>query len=334
MHTLKRIVRILSGILILFALSIGTLFMLTSGDYTLPATVAEDSSLPQITLDGVRFHTEAFGDPANPTVIVLHGGPGGDYRYLLPLQALADQYHIVFYDQRGTGLSERVPVEQLTIQVMVDDLDRMINHYSGDEPVALIGHSWGAMLAANYTEQHPDRVAKLVLAEPGALTTTKMNEQLMIQRSIVGLPWLWKAVWTGFEGAHISDPIQRTDYINGTMAHYGLTHPNHGYNCPDSNYESSYWRWGGDAFTHIIGAARDDVGVVRLDFYEGEQSIYTDPVLFLAGSCNTWIGPDWQHEHLSLYPDAELVIIENSGHEMFGEQPEASIGAVRAYLDS
>ena len=334
MRAFKRISGIILGITILLVGGMGTLYVLAAGDYSLPPTVAEDDTLPHIELDGIRFHTMAFGDPANPTVIVLHGGPGGDYRYLLPLQALADDYYVVFYDQRGTGLSERVPTEQLTIQVMVDDLDRMITHYSDDEPVALIGHSWGAMLAAAYTEQHPDRVAKLVLAEPGALTTEKMNEQLQIQRSIVDLPWVWKAVWTGFEGAHISDPIQRTDYINGTMAHYGLTRPNHGYNCPQSDYESSYWRWGGDAFTHIIESARDESGLVRLDFYAGEQSVYTEPVLFMAGRCNTWIGPDWQQAHLSLYADAELVIIEDSGHEMFGEQPEASIGAVRDYLSS
>ncbi|MEO1668286.1 MAG: alpha/beta hydrolase [Chloroflexota bacterium] len=332
MRILKIIGGIFLGIVVVLTGTALTLYALTAGDYPLPATVAEDDTLPQITLDGVRFHTEAFGDPANPTVIVLHGGPGGDYRYLLPLQALADDYHVVFYDQRGTGLSERVGVEQLTLQVMVDDVGRMIDHYSDDSPVMLIGHSWGAMLAAAYTEQHPETVTKLVLAEPGALTTEKMNELLAKQRGIVDLPFIWQATWTWFEAAHISDPVQSTDYLNGTMARYWAIHPDNAYNCTDSDYESSGWRWGGDAFTHIIAAARGNDGLVRLDFYEGEQSIYTEPVLFIASRCNTWIGVDWQQDQLSLYPDAELVIIEDSGHEMFGEQPETSIQAVRNYL--
>ena len=34
-------------------------------------------------LNGVTFYAEAFGDPASPAAIVVHGGPGGDYRYLL-----------------------------------------------------------------------------------------------------------------------------------------------------------------------------------------------------------------------------------------------------------
>ena len=43
-------------------------------------------------IDGYAFHAETFGGPANPPVLVVHGGPGGDYRLLLGLQALADQY--------------------------------------------------------------------------------------------------------------------------------------------------------------------------------------------------------------------------------------------------
>ena len=44
---------------------------------SIPATVADDPTLPSVTIDGVTFHAETRGDPANPTVIVLHGGPGG-----------------------------------------------------------------------------------------------------------------------------------------------------------------------------------------------------------------------------------------------------------------
>jgi len=148
----------------------------------------------------------------------------------------------------------------------------------------------------------------------------------------VDLPFIWEATWTGFEAAHISDPVARTDYLNGTMAHYWASHPDNAYNCAESDYESTYWRWGGDAFTHIIEAARDDSGTVRLDFYDGAQSVYREPVLFIASQCNTWIGADWQQEQVTLYPDADLVVIEDSGHEMFGENPADSLAAVRAYL--
>lgn len=79
-----------------------------------PATVGDDSSLPVIQAAGYRFHGEQFNDPGNPPVIVLHGGPGADYRSLLDLRELADEFRVVFYDQRGSGLSPRVPKDELS----------------------------------------------------------------------------------------------------------------------------------------------------------------------------------------------------------------------------
>ena len=49
-----------------------------------PKTVEEDPSLPRIEVNGTTLHAEAFGDPSAPMVMMLHGGPGGDYRSLLP----------------------------------------------------------------------------------------------------------------------------------------------------------------------------------------------------------------------------------------------------------
>ncbi|MEZ4615989.1 MAG: hypothetical protein R2867_10875 [Caldilineaceae bacterium] len=74
---------ILVGVLLLI---IGGLFIATAGDHSVPDTVATDPTLPHVTIDGVTFHAETFGDPQNPTVVVVHGGPGGDYGYRHTLQ--------------------------------------------------------------------------------------------------------------------------------------------------------------------------------------------------------------------------------------------------------
>lgn len=85
----------------------------TEPGYLVPPTVAEDSSLPAIEMNGSRFHIQTFGDPANPVIIFLHGGPGGDHRSLLRMgerhdgYSLADEYFLVYWDQRGAGLSAR-----------------------------------------------------------------------------------------------------------------------------------------------------------------------------------------------------------------------------------
>ena len=139
-----------------------------------PPTVDEDPSLPYITVNGTRLHAETFGDPTNPILVVLHGGPGEDYRSLLNCSRFAaDGYFVVFYDQRGCGLSRRHNKEVFTgPQLFVDDLRAVIGHYRQrpDQPVILMGKSWGAMLATAYVNEYPDEIRGLVLMEPGGFT--------------------------------------------------------------------------------------------------------------------------------------------------------------------
>jgi hypothetical protein len=71
--------------------------------------VDDDPSLPHVAIGGTVLHAETFGDSRAPMIVMLHGGPGGDYRSLLPYRALAaDGYYVVLWDQRGAGLAGRV----------------------------------------------------------------------------------------------------------------------------------------------------------------------------------------------------------------------------------
>ncbi len=71
-----------------------------------PPTVAEDASLPAIEMNGSRFHAETFGNPANPVIVLLHGGPGGDYRSLRALSGRYDGHSLADdYTSWSTGTS-------------------------------------------------------------------------------------------------------------------------------------------------------------------------------------------------------------------------------------
>lgn len=138
-----------------------------------PLTVDESPSLPSISINGTLLHTETYGDAGNTMLMMLHGGPGGDYRSLLKNKAFADDgYFVVFYDQRGSGLSQRHNAEEFTTQMFIDDLETVIEHYrtSPTQKIVLVGHSWGAMLATGYVNQHPNDIAGLILTEPGGFT--------------------------------------------------------------------------------------------------------------------------------------------------------------------
>src|SRR5829696_1711314 len=92
-----------------------------------PKTVENDLSLPSISVNGTVLHAETYGNPDSAMVVVLHGGPGADYRHLLNCKELASGgYYVVFYDQRGSGLSKRHSKSSYSIQLMQDDLNAVI----------------------------------------------------------------------------------------------------------------------------------------------------------------------------------------------------------------
>ncbi|HUQ18535.1 MAG TPA: alpha/beta hydrolase [Gemmatimonadaceae bacterium] len=105
-----------------------------------------------------------YGPAGKDPLIVLHGGPGADHRYLLPqMLHLAEDHDVLFYDQRGGGRSRSNDTEPVTWQAHVDDLKNIVTEFSL-EPLTLIGYSWGGLLAVLYSIQSNPR--KLALIDP------------------------------------------------------------------------------------------------------------------------------------------------------------------------
>lgn len=329
----KIILVIMAGLVTLFAL----FYVLTIGEYSVPATMAQDSSLPHVTIDGVTYHAETFGDHSSPVVITIHGGPGSDYRSILSLQALSDDYFVVFFDQRGAGLSPRVNPEEITLESAVADLDSIVDHYGNGEPVNLVGHSWGAMLASAYLGEHPQKVSHAVLAEPGFLTSEfakKWNENIRLRFSTGILYYFLK---TKFEALHIDGPDDQAadDYFTHQMNLYqGSDHPQAGYyyegDFPD---EEGSWRFGSQASDALFQQAVDADGNFNINMVEGVEN-FKNKVLFIASECQTVIGVDWQKDQMMFFPNAELAVIPDAGHEMFAENPEVSIAVVQEYMNA
>ena len=307
------------------------LYLLTSGEYVVPRTVADDPSLPCVTINSRLFHAETFGDPAQTVVIIVHGGPGWDYRGLLSLNALADEYYVVFYDQQDAGLSPRVDPREITLESSLADLDAFVGHFGKGRKVDLIGHSWGAMLVSAYLGRHPEKVGHAVLAEPGFLTTEMMKQSGVRfgPRWDAGFLAMATKVW--FQSLHIAGPDKDAamDYFIGQVAPYA----NPEYYCngivPDAG--ALHWRAGAKAGQAVIRSAMDDKGEIHIDLIKGVER-FTSPVLFLSTECNQRIGKIHQEKQAKFFPKVIMKVVSGSGHSMFGEKPEESIAIVRKYL--
>lgn len=87
-------------------------------------------------------------------IIVVHGGPGLSQDYLLPQMAkLAQTNLVIFYDQRGCGLSTgAINEDSIQIKTFVDDLEAIRKSF-GYKKVTVLGHSWGGFLAMDCLRQ-------------------------------------------------------------------------------------------------------------------------------------------------------------------------------------
>jgi proline iminopeptidase len=110
-------------------------------------------------------------------------------------------------------------------------------------------------------------------------------------------------------------------------------HPMGGYYCDGKIENASFeeWRFGAIASQAIQRSGMNKKGELDIDLVSGVEN-FTDTVLFVAGSCNKFIGADFQKRQMSYFPYARLEIIEEAGHTMFGEKPEESLAIIRKYF--
>ena len=116
----------------------------------------------------------AYGE-TGPLVFILHGGPGAP-GYMAPVASeLSHDFRVIEPLQRWSGAIA------LTVQRHIDDLQALIASVTQGDKVALVGHSWGAMLALAYAAQYLKQASCVVAVSSGTFTADsrqRMNEIL------------------------------------------------------------------------------------------------------------------------------------------------------------
>ncbi|HTI27072.1 MAG TPA: alpha/beta fold hydrolase, partial [Kutzneria sp.] len=104
-------------------------------------------------------------------LVVLHGGPGCTHDYLLRLTSLAGDRAVVHYDQLGNGRSTHLPdatPDFWTVELFLAELDNLVETLGIADRYALLGQSWGGMLAAEHAVRRPAGLRGLVIANSPA----------------------------------------------------------------------------------------------------------------------------------------------------------------------
>ena len=293
-----------------------------------PATVEDDPSLPRIEVNGTTLHAEAFGDPSAPMIVVLHGGPGGDYRSLLPYRVLADDgYYVVFWDHRGSGLSRPHAASSYTFDLYLEDLRQVIEHFSSSstQPIVFLGHSWGAMYATWFINEHGvygGRVAGAVLSEPGALTSGGLKDYL----ARLLPPW-------GYTSEELND-LAWADQFMSPSSHARADFMQAIAVLPDSprehndpNNPAPFWRKGA-----VVNRKLLEIGLDQGFDWTTRLGQFPHKVLFLRGELNENMPLDHQQELASHYASSEVITVMGAGHEAMWERQAEFLAHIRAYL--
>ncbi|MBX3269838.1 MAG: alpha/beta hydrolase [Sandaracinaceae bacterium] len=295
-----------------------------SGDdgHLVPHTVLGDPSLPRFALaDGRLVHLRTFGDPEAPVVVVLHGGPGGDHRDYLHLEAWAERFFVVLWDQRGTGLSERVPDEELDGPTYLADLDYLGETFSPGRPLHLVGHSWGGAYATYYAQRFPARVATLVLVEPGALDATAARRANVVS--------------VDFGAGGFQEFLNTTDYLlpdADARADYFYVIALAGMKEDVELLGYDFWRLGYRANLGINRWQGNFDGSYSFDFTTGLDA-FEGQVLFVTGTSEGRLGHAFQmSEHVPRFAGARVLHLPDATHSELLRLPE-SLEAIGAFLE-
>lgn len=264
----------------------------------------------------------AYGPAGAPRLLVLHGGPGAEHGYLLPqFLDLADEYELLFYDQRGGGRSRSDQTEAITWKTQVRDLERVIGEFAG-QPPTIIGYSWGGMLALLYAIEASRGLvspapARLLLVDPAPLTRAyRAQFEADFARRQQASPIQRGRAELAASGLRTADPsAYRQRAFELSVAGY-FADPRRAADLTPfrvvGRVQQSVWQSLGD-FNLL-----DDVGAVRCPtlIVHGRQ----DPI------------PIASSESAARAMGAEFVPLDACGHVPYVEQRAALFAALRSFL--
>ena len=123
--------------------------------------------MADVVANGVRLHVQRIGSVGAPrTVVFIHGLVMDNLSsfYFTLANPIGEFAEAVLYDLRGHGMSER-PATGYAVATLVADLAALLDALGLAHPVALVGNSFGGLLALAFAAAHPARVERLALID-------------------------------------------------------------------------------------------------------------------------------------------------------------------------
>jgi proline iminopeptidase len=261
--------------------------------------------------------TIAYNVMGSGPVLVCHpGGPGFAGAELADLGGLTAMHQLVVVSPRGSGDSDPAPDYEL--DGYAADLEELRTHL-GLEKMDLLGFSYGAVVAIHYAARYPERLGRLVLAGGLAAFTPEGEEFAKATiASKAGEPWHADAVAAleAEERGEIEDMAAL--WVREAPLYFAKW---------DERYRPA-------VVAGAVGIRAEPLLYSnRVGFdVRAELSNVTAPTLIVCGREDFVCGPPAAQELASGIAGSRVVMLDETGHMMFIEQPEAFRDAIASFL--
>lgn len=274
---------------------------------------------------GKAWYRIVGNDRPGIPLVTLHGGPGAPHDYLEPLEGLADERPVIFYDQLGCGNSERPDDLALWNNGRFIDELLKVQEGLGLTKIHLMGQSWGTLLAGEYMlREKPQHVCSLILSGPFFSASRWLADQ---QNYLTGLP---EEIQTVVRQAEAMKEFDSPAYQEAMRVFYSkhVCRLNPWPEAMNRTIEKMgvpvYLSMCGPSEFTMTGSLKNTELVNRLK----EIKV---PVLFTCGRYDE-ATPKTTAIYQQALPGSEMVVIEDASHEHHLEKPQEYLNLVRNFL--
>lgn len=277
---------------------------------------------------GLRYHIRHWGSEDAPIIVMLHGWMDVSASFQFLVDAFAQDWHVIAPDWRGFGLSDHAPGGYWYPDYLAD-LEAILDHYSPDQPVHLLGHSLGANVAGIYAGVRPQRVAKLIDIEGFGMPATQAS-----QAPARYAQWL--------DALKEQTGLRPYATVHDVAARLQKTNPR----LSDARAAFLARHWAAecaDGSWHILADPQHKLPnptLYRLDEVLACWSAITAPVLWieahdseLVGRLDAGQGARAEIDRrIAFIPNVTILMVDDAGHMVHHDQPEILAAAIEQFL--
>ena len=285
----------------------------------------------------ISYHVRQWGQPrpGQPLLVLLHGWMDLAASYQFMVDAMAQDRHIVAPDLRGFGLTGSGGADSFWFPDYLADLDFLLHHYASGQAVDLVGHSMGGHVAMLYAGIRPERVRRLVNLEGFGMPATQPSQA----------PDRFAQWMDGLHGLHQGAMDLKT-YPNLLGVARRLMKTNPRLPQDKANWLAQYWSQptiqdDGTRPWQILGDPAHKLPNAQLFRTDEVLAVYqriTAPTLSVEASDDSlarW-GQGYTlaqyHARLRSVPNATVAVVQDAGHMLHHDQPEALARLVEGFL--